>query len=152
MTAVPAKQSGPDGFRGRPTRRTTASGPDAGAAVVEFVMISVLLVLLLFCVVQIAAVFYVRNIVAASAADGARYASAAGVDAQAGGPRAGRLIADGLSAAISAGVPCASGPDVDAASGLRVTRVECTGRIRSLLIPLGAFVDIHVVARSVEEP
>ena len=39
---------------------------EAGAAAVEFVLISVLLVLLLFGVLQVAAFFYARNIVAAS--------------------------------------------------------------------------------------
>ena len=60
---------------------------DDGAAVVEFVLVSVLLVLLLFGVLQVGVYFYARNIVAASAADAARYAAAAGVDPDAGAGR-----------------------------------------------------------------
>ena len=114
-------------------------------------MISVLVVLLLFAVLQIAAVFYVRNIVAASAADAARYASSAGVDVGAGGDRANRMISAALSPTMSAGIPCASRSEVDAPSGLRVVRVECTGHIRSLLVPVGVLVSIHVVDRSLAE-
>lgn len=126
-------------------------GDESGAAVIEFVMISVLMVLLLFAVLQVAAVFYVRNIVAASAADAARYASASGVDAAAGGDRANGSISNALSRSVSAHVPCVSRDDTDAVSGLRVVRVECTGRIGSLLLPAGAFVRIDVVARSIRE-
>lgn len=127
------------------------SDDDTGAAVVEFVMISVLMVFLLFAVVQVAAVFYVRNIVAASASDAARYASASGVDVGAGGARANGSISDALSPSLSARVPCASRADTDPASGLPVVRVECTGHITSLLLPVGAFVRIDVVARSIRE-
>ena len=42
---------------------------DDGAAVVDFVLISTLLVFLLFAVLQVAVYFYARNVVAASAAD-----------------------------------------------------------------------------------
>ena len=39
----------------------------------------------LFAVLQVSLVFYVRNIVSASAADGARYAASSNVEATAGG-------------------------------------------------------------------
>lgn len=114
-------------------------------------MIGVLLVFLLFGVVQIAAVFYVRSIVAASAADGARYGASAGVDVAAGGVRANQLIAKALSPSMSAAIPCTSSLTADAASGLQVSRVQCTGRIRSIFLPIGVFVSVRVVAHSLKE-
>ena len=127
------------------------AGDDAGVAVVEFVMISALLVFLLFGVLQVAAVLYVRSVVAASAADGARYAAAAGIGAAAGGTRADQLMAHAVSGSLSADIPCTGSEVVDAASGLRVVQVVCTGRIRSIFVPAGLFVDIHVRSRSLEE-
>ncbi|HEY8301102.1 MAG TPA: TadE/TadG family type IV pilus assembly protein [Jatrophihabitans sp.] len=106
---------------------------DDGAAVVEFVLVSVLLVLLLFGVLQVGVYFYARNIVAASAADAARYAAAAGVDPGAGGPRAERLIHGGLA---GADVTCRSGVGLDPRSHLPVTTVRCTGRVKAFLAPI----------------
>lgn len=124
---------------------------DEGTAIVEFVMISVLLVFLLFGVIQIAAVFYVRNVIAASAADGARYAAAADVEVAAGGLRANELIAKALSPSVSEGVLCTASLTRDAESGAELTRVQCKGRIRSMFIPIGVFVSVDVVAHSFKE-
>jgi Flp pilus assembly protein TadG len=110
-----------------------ASERDDGAAVVEFVMISVLLVLLLFGVLQVGVYFYARNIVAASAADAARYAASAGTPASAGGVRAEQLIADGLG--TSAGITCTGARGIDASSHLPVTIVHCVGTVKALLAP-----------------
>ena len=63
---------------------SSALADDQGAAVIEFVMMIVLLVLVLFGVLQVAVYCYARNIVAAAAADGARYAASLGVDPGAG--------------------------------------------------------------------
>lgn len=128
-----------------------ADSRDAGAAVVEFVMISVLLVLLLFAVLQVAVFFYARNIVAASAADAARYAASAGVPADAGAARAGALIRDGLNADVAARIPCAASAGIDAASGLPVSRVHCRGRLKLILLPLDIPVTIDVSAASLKE-
>ena len=85
--ALAGSLAAPPARDGRTTRQF-----DGGAAVIEFVMMSVLLVFLLFAVLQVAVYFYARNIVAASAADAARYAANAGVDPASGGPRADALI------------------------------------------------------------
>jgi Flp pilus assembly protein TadG len=128
-----------------------AARPERGAAVVDFVLISVLLIFLLFAVIQVAVYYYVRNIVAASAADGARYAAASGVGPGAGGPRADRLIADGLTASAAADIRCAGKPAVDAASGLRVATVHCRGPLRVLFLPLQLPVTIDVTSSVLEE-
>jgi Flp pilus assembly protein TadG len=49
--------------------------PERGAAVVDFVLVLVLLVPLFLGVLQVALVLFVRNTVAAAAAEGARYAA-----------------------------------------------------------------------------
>jgi Flp pilus assembly protein TadG len=109
---------------------------DDGAAVVDFVLLAVLLVFLLLAVLQVAVYFYARNVVAASAADAARYAAAEGVDPAAGGPRAEALLRAGLDDGDAAAIRCTSVPGRDAASGLSVTKVHCRGRIRLLFSPL----------------
>jgi Flp pilus assembly protein TadG len=124
---------------------------DAGAAVVDFVMLSVLLVLLLLAVLQAALYFYARNVVAASAADGARYAASEGVDAGAGGARARQLIRAGLDAADASAISCLGAPRRDAASGLAVETVRCTGRIRLLFSPLRLPLTITVTSSVLKE-
>ena len=116
--------------------RSAARSSDGGAAVVEFVLIASLLIFLLFGVLQVAVYFYARNVVAASAADAARYAASEGVSPGAGAARATRLIGDGLDDADAAGLHCTSHLDRDAVSGLRVTTVRCHGHIRVLFSPL----------------
>jgi Flp pilus assembly protein TadG len=56
-------------------RAVSRASEDAGSAVAEFVMVSVLLIGLFAGVVQVGLVLYVRNTLVAAAADGARYAA-----------------------------------------------------------------------------
>lgn len=109
---------------------------DAGAAVIDFVLMSILLIILLFGVLQVAVYFYARNVAAASVADAARYAAAEGIDPAQGGRRAGMLIHDGLPDADANAISCTGRPGRDAKSGLAVTTVHCAGRIRLLFSPL----------------
>jgi hypothetical protein len=127
------------------------SGRDRGAAVAEFAMISVLLVFLLFSVLQVAVFFYVRNIVAASAADGARFAAAAGVDYARGGFRASDLVGNGLTEGVARNVPCVGRPGADPASGLPLAVVQCAGRIRSVFLPIGSLLRIDVTSSALKE-
>jgi Flp pilus assembly protein TadG len=129
----------------------SGDGRDRGAAVAEFVMVSVLLVFLLFAVLQVAVFFYVRNVVAASAADGARYAAAAGVDYGSGGSRASDLVGRGLTTGVARDVPCQGRPDTDAATGLPLAVVHCSGRIRSAFLPIGALLNIDVTSGALKE-
>jgi Flp pilus assembly protein TadG len=124
---------------------------DAGAAVVDFVMISVLLVMLLLGVLQVAVYFYARNVTAAAAADAARYAAAQGIDPSAGGSRASRLIHDGLDEADASAITCASAVGRDRRSGMAVTTVRCTGRIRLLFLPLHLPLTIDVTSSVLRE-
>jgi Flp pilus assembly protein TadG len=124
---------------------------DAGAAVVDFVMISILLVMLLFAVLQVAIYFYARNVAAASAADAARYAAAEGVDPQAGAARAAALLHEGLDDADASAIHCAAAPARDAATGLAMTTVHCHGQIRLLFSPLRTPLTIDVSSSVLRE-
>lgn len=124
---------------------------DRGAAIAEFAMIAALLVFLLFAVLQVAIYFYVRNIVAASASDGARYAASAGVDYGDGGARASLLVRQGLTAGVARDVPCIGSGDLDGATGLVVSAVRCSGKVRSIFLPIGALLSIDVTSRALKE-
>jgi Flp pilus assembly protein TadG len=124
---------------------------DAGAAVVDFVFMSVLLVLLLLGVLQTAVYFYARNVVAASAADAARYAAAAGVDPAAGGRRAEDLIRSSLGGDRAASIQCTGAASVDRTSGLPTTTVRCAGRLRLFFLPLHLPLTIDVASSALKE-
>lgn len=134
-----------------PVRRRAQLTEDRGSAVVDFCLMSVLLVLLLLAVLQVAALFYVRSVAASAAADGARYAANAGVAPQAGAQRATALLAQGLGPGMAGRLPCQGGLVADAASGLATAEVRCRGTIRSVLLPLGALVRIEVSGRSLKD-
>jgi Flp pilus assembly protein TadG len=139
------------GTRFRAARGRDALPSDHGAAVVDFVMMSVLLVFLLFAVLQVALYCYARNIVAASAADAARYAANAGVDSAAGGPRAAELIRDGLGSGQAARIPCQSSTTRDPVSGLAVATVHCRGPLKLIFLPLNVPLWIDVTSSSLKE-
>ena len=124
---------------------------DRGSAIVEFCLITVLLLMLLFVVLQVAALYYVRSVAGASAADGARYAANADLPPADGARRASEEIGRGLGSAMAGRLPCTGELAPDPASGLQIARVHCQGRIQSLLLPLGAFVQIRVTGQSVKD-
>jgi Flp pilus assembly protein TadG len=134
-----------------PARAAHDPADDSGAAVVDFVMMSVLLLFLLFGVLQIAVYFYARNIAASSAADAARYAAAEGVTASAGATRAQQLIHEGLGDADASSIHCTGRPGRDEKSGLPVTTVHCAGRIRLLFSPLHLPLTVDVTSSVLRE-
>src|SRR3954454_11748637 len=86
-----------------------------GAAVVDFVLVSVLLVSLFLLVFQVGVVFHVRNVLVASAAEGARYGANADRTPEDGAVRAKQVIADALGSRVAAAMTCApvDGEEVD---------------------------------------
>ena len=123
---------------------------DRGSSVVDFVLMSTLLVLLLFGVMQVGMYMYARTITAAAAADGARYGASSGMSYDAAGRRADAVLRSGLHTAAS-GLVCSSTFGTDAASGLAVTTVRCSGHVRSVLVPLGTWLGIDVTASALRE-
>ncbi|MDT7536919.1 MAG: hypothetical protein QOI82_504 [Actinomycetota bacterium] len=70
---------------------------DCGSAVVEFVGVTALLLLLFLIIFQLGVVLHIRNVMAAAAAEGARYAANADRTDADGEQRAREAIATGLS-------------------------------------------------------
>lgn len=73
---------------------------DAGAAVVDFVLVSVVLLALFLGVVQLGVALHVRNTLVAAAAEGARYGANADRSAADGELRARELVAMSLSSGL----------------------------------------------------
>lgn len=79
-------------------RRTAG---DRGAAVVDFVLVSVLVLALFLLVLQIGLVLHVRNVLVSSAQEGARHAANADVDISEGREVALQSVAQALSSQIA---------------------------------------------------
>lgn len=121
-----------------------------GSAVVDFVLVSVLVLTLLLAVLQVAVYVHVRNVVTASAQQGARYAAVADVPAAEGAPRAVEVVARATSARTAAGLSCTSGEEGDP-SGVTLVVVRCTGAVPTLLASLGNLLPLEVTGRAIKE-
>ena len=77
---------------------------DRGSAIVEFTLVGVLLTVLFLGVLQLGLVLHVRNTLAASAAEGARYAANADRDPADGEAVTRQLIRDSLADTFARGV------------------------------------------------
>ncbi|HSP36833.1 MAG TPA: TadE/TadG family type IV pilus assembly protein [Frankiaceae bacterium] len=128
-----------------PNKRIT----DEGAAVVEFVLISGLLLLLVLGVVQLALVLHTRNVLSADAAEGARHGANLDRSEASGGPYAQELMRRSVPGAAR-GISCAGHSETGAA-GVPQVAVTCAGSIRLTLVPLGPRLDMSVTGRAVKE-
>lgn len=110
---------------------------DRGSAAVDFVLVGTLVTLLFLAILQVAIDYHVRNVLAACAAEGARYAANADVaDPQAGADKANELIQRSLGGAFAhatAPVP------QDEVAGAPVVTVTVTARLPLLawFLPVG---------------
>src|SRR5512144_1605909 len=109
---------------------------ERGSAVVDFVLVSVLIVVLLLAVLQVAVYVHVRNVVTASAQEGARFAANADVDSAVGADRTVQIVGRATSAQTAGGLAGTSVEEPDP-SGLTVVVVRCAGSVPSLLAGLG---------------
>lgn len=119
---------------------------DRGAAVVDFVLVTMVLVPLVLGVIQVALVLHVRNTLTAAASEGARYAATADRGGADGVARTRSQIADALAARFADDVT-ATPTLVAGAPGWRVD-VEAT------VPPLGLWgpaVGLRVSGHAVEE-
>jgi TadE-like protein len=134
----------------RPDRLTSPGAPERGSAVVDFVLVGVLVVGLLLAVLQVAVYVHLRNVVVASAQEGARYAANADVPAEAGAGRTLEVVGRATSAQTAAGLSCTSVQEVDD-SGLTLVVVRCTGAVPSIFAALGRLLPLEATGRAVEE-
>ena len=123
---------------------------ERGSAVVDFVMVSLLIMTLLLAVLQVAVYVHVRNVVTASAQEGARYAANADVPVSMGAARTLEVVAGATSERTAAGLACASTQEVDD-SGLTLAVVRCSGAVPSIFAALGDLLPLRATGRAVEE-
>ena len=123
---------------------------ERGSAVVDFVLVSVLVVVLLLAVLQVAVYVHVRNVVTAGAQEGARYAANADVPLSEAPGRTLTVVARATSAGTADGLLCTAAEEVDP-TGLVLVTVRCTGGVPTLLAGLGDLLPLDVTGRAVEE-
>jgi len=100
---------------------------DDGAAPVDFVLVGLLVTFMFLAIAQVAIDYHVRNVLAACAAEGARYGANADVaDPQAGADRANELIRQSLGSAYAEAVAPAT---QDTAGGAPVVTVVVRTRL-----------------------
>ena len=116
----------------------------------DFVLVSVLVVALLLAVLQVAVYVHVRNVVVASAQEGARYGANADVPAAAGADRTLQVVGRATTPATAAGLTCESVQELDQ-TGLPLVVVRCTGEVPSLFAALGGLLPLSATGRAVEE-
>lgn len=121
---------------------------DDGSGVVEFVLVTVLVLFLFLLVVQVGLVLHARNVLVAAAAEGARYgANADRTDAQ-GAARAVQVVAEALPGV--AGSARADAAPRDPAASPQVVDVALTADLPVLFASLGA-VRLTVHGHALEE-
>ena len=113
---------------------------ERGSAVVDFVLVSLLIVALLLAVLQVAVYAHVRNVVTASAQEGARYAANADVDSALGAARTVEVVARATNERTAEGLLARHGR-----AALAVMSVHAidrrVGRVREVLAAARRLVD-----------
>ena len=123
---------------------------ERGSAVVDFVLVSVLILALLLAVLQVAVYVHVRNVVVASAQEGARYAANADVASDVGAARTVQIVGQATSQRTAEGLACTSGEEPDP-SGLTLVVVRCTGSVPTLFAALGDLLPLNATGRALKE-
>jgi Flp pilus assembly protein TadG len=121
---------------------------DAGAAVVEFVLVGALLLFVAFGVIQVGLVLHARNVLAADAAEGARHAASLSVPVSAGGPFATELARNSVPGAAP-DLSCTSRQTAGRA-GLLLAEVTCVANLRLAFVPMGS-IHVSVTGRTIKE-
>lgn len=124
--------------------------PQRGSAAVDFVLVALPLLALLLGVLQVAAYLHLRNVVVASAAEGARQAAVADRSTRDGGPLAEQVLARGVSARAAAGVQCDATEEAGAAGSVLVA-VRCRGAVPALLSLTGPVLPVDATAHALKE-
>jgi Flp pilus assembly protein TadG len=123
---------------------------ERGSAVVDFVLVAVLVLALLLAVLQVAVYVHVRNVVTASAQEGARYAAAADVPSGAGAGRTVEVVARATSVRTAQALACTSTEEADP-TGATLVVVRCAGSVPSLFAALGDLLPLQATGRAIKE-
>jgi hypothetical protein len=101
-------------------------------------------------IIQVAVYLHIRNVAAASAAEGARYAANADVPPEQGAVRAHEILARGLGAKTASHLRCTGGSGA-APDTVRMSAVRCSGSIPVFFVPVGGVLRVDVTSHAVEE-
>jgi Flp pilus assembly protein TadG len=126
--------------------RSRRSRADRGAAVVDFVLVSLVLVPLVLGLVHVALVLHVRNTLTAAATEGARYAANVDRDPPDGVARARAQISEAIADRFAGEV---SGSDVTV-GGLPVVEIRVHASVPALGL-WGPGVELEVAGHAVRE-
>ncbi|MGB8651395.1 MAG: TadE/TadG family type IV pilus assembly protein [Mycobacteriales bacterium] len=113
----------------------TRARDEDGAAVVDFVLVSVLVLALFLVVLQVGVVLHTRTVLVASAAEGARYGADADRTPDEAAQRAHDAVADALSPAVADRLTF-RGRQVDV-DGAPVVEVTVSGPVPVVFLPAG---------------
>lgn len=128
---------------------TTRLRDTRGSAAVDFVLVGTLVTFLFLALIQLGIDYHVRNVLAASVAEGARYGANADVaDANAGAAKANELIRSSVGARFAHAAPASTQDSVD---GARLVTVTATARLPLLAWFLPAGPTVHVVGHALLE-
>ena len=116
----------------------------------DFVLVSVLVVVLLLAVLQVAVYVHLRNVATAAAQEGARFAANADVPTSEAPGRTLAVVARATSAGTADGLVCTAAEEADP-TGLVLVTVRCTGAVPTLLAGLGDLLPLDVTGRAVGE-
>lgn len=132
--------------RSRRSPADPSADRDRGAAVVDFVLVSLVLVPLVLGLVQVALVLHVRNTLAAAATEGARYAATVDRQPQDGVARTRAQITGAIADRFADDISAAA-VQVDGVATVEV-------RVRASVPPLGLWgpgVQLEVIGHGVRE-
>jgi Flp pilus assembly protein TadG len=121
---------------------------EAGAAVVDFVLVGALLLFVTFGVIQVGLVLHARNVLASDAAEGARHAASLSVPVSSGAAVAEDLARRSVSGAAK-GLTCTS-REAMGAGGLELAEVTCVADLHLTFVPMGS-IRLSVTGRSIKE-
>ena len=124
-----------------------------GAAVVEFVLVGIVLIMLFMSIMQVGLYLHMRNVVVASLAEGAREAANANRSCDYGVDRArelvrgaiGDTVADGLTFDVPPG-----GCEATSDGGVVLVRVRAHGPLPLVFPPVGS-VSMNATAHAIKE-
>jgi len=131
------------------TRPLGESG-ESGSAPVDFVLVGALVTVMFMAVLQLGIDFYVRNVLAACVADGARYAANSDVaDPGAGAAQANEEITRSLGASYATAYAPSDQGSVD---GAAVVSIDVAARLPLLawFLPVGP--TVHATGHALMEP
>lgn len=120
----------------RRVARLTGPRDDAGNGVVEFVLVTALVLFLFLVVMQVGLVLHARNVLVAAAAEGARYGANADRSDDDGAARAVQVVTDSLpglvaDSATARAVPRQAGADP------QVVDIAVTTSLPVVFLPVG---------------